>query len=375
MLATALGGWLTDRGKSFTANSTSGPAIVVNPDPQRVSSVPQDIAQAGRQAGEERAAEASGPLDVPQAEALSEQLAAASKEAPQTKRQTSREKAWDRKEIDLAWDLVVRGLERQPGILGDLRARTGTLLAAAGIVVSVVIGFFATDSSSIDPLSGILLLVGFLPAVLAVKECWLVLHSLDYDDYDTDLMAYENLRKAQPASTAFKLWTGDEGRECSPSDPSGSTSAWRRAKERVLQTLFQWKGTLDKRLEQRLNHSAPPGTTDDRLTTEQLHQARPADKRYRWWRVTLNQRSVRRLRDVAVSTDPVAVSTDPLGTPDNLTAELTSFLGLARKSNWMVIDQLTAAFNNAAALFGIQLLLWIAAAAALYHGAGATPHK
>jgi hypothetical protein len=218
--------------------------------------------------------------------------------------------ALDQKEIDLAWDLVMRGLERQPEILGDLRGRTGTLLAAAGVVTSVVIGFFATGSSSIDPLSGILLLVGFLPAVLAVKRCWLVLGSLP-DDSGNDLDAYVALRKDQ-SGRAFR--------------------------------------------------GAP-------LTVEQLYDKQ--NKPPRRWRVTLNQRSLRELRDVANHTAP-------LSTPDNLTAEVTSFLSLARQSNWMVIDERTKAFNNAAKLFGFQLLLWIIAAATLYlhlHGGGATPHN
>ena len=82
-----------------------------------------------------------------------------------------------------------------------------------------------------------------------------------------------------------------------------------------------------------------------------------AQEPYRWWRVTLNQRSVRRLRNLAGY---------PESRPEELTAEATSFLGLARQSNWMVLNQLTAAFNHAAALFGIQLGLWIAAAVAFY---------
>jgi hypothetical protein len=76
--------------------------------------------------------------------------------------------------------------------------------------------------------------------------------------------------------------------------------------------------------------------------------------------VTLNQNSVHRLRAVALSYGERPID------PDDLTAEVTSFLGLTRKSNWMVLDQLTAAFNQPAVLFGVQLLWWIAAAVALY---------
>jgi hypothetical protein len=83
--------------------------------------------------------------------------------------------------------------------------------------------------------------------------------------------------------------------------------------------------------------------------------------------LTLNQDSVHRLRKIAGANS----------TPDDLTKEVTEFLSLSRKSNWLVIDELTTAFNRAAVLFGIQLLLWIAGAAVLYHhlhGAAATPH-
>lgn len=274
VLATALSGRLTGRGKSFAANLTSGPANVANPDP-------------------------------------------------------SREAAWDRKEMELAWDLVVRGLERQPGILGDLRARTGTLLAAAGVVTSVVVGFFATASSSIDPLSGILLLVGFLLAVLAVRKCWLVLRPLP-DDSDSDVDVYVALRK---------------GGSCRAFEPGAKA---------------QDKGSSRQELSGRSSPGQKP-TPIGQLYDE-------AKKPYRSWRVTLNQDSLHKLRDVA----------DPLKPPDDLTAEVTSFLSLARRSNWMVINQRTEAFNTAAVLFGFQLLLWIAAAAAFYlhlHGGGATPHK
>ena len=244
---------------------------------------------------------------------------------------------WEQKEIDLAWDLVVRGLERQPEILGDLRGRTGTLLAAAGVVVSVVIGFFAADSSSIGPVSGILLLVGFLPAVLAVKECWLVLRPLGYDDLDTDLEAYQKLRPPD-SGRAFELRT-KEG--CpSPSLPrasrsmptrkrvwSRSTSAWKR--------VWEWRRALEKRLErsasvtrtaddslgltinqlyrkaqalaveqaqaQAAKQAQDQGLTAEQVQAAQAQAAKQARAQYRWWRVTLNQRSVRRLRDVAKS--------------------------------------------------------------------------
>ena len=291
VLATALSGRLIDRGKSFTANLTSGPANVVNPDP-------------------------------------------------------SREAAWDQRERDLAWELVVRGLERQPGILGDLRARTGTLLAAAGVVTSVVIGFFATASSSINPLSGILLLVGFLPAVLAVKECWLVLSPL-HDHSDPDLDAYVELRK------------GGSGRAFEPQAAGqDKVSSGRKLMPRG-------RGILERRLVRSLSRRETPRNGDAQLTIGQLYEK--AKKPYRWWRVTLNQDSLRELRNVA----------NPLRTSDDLTEEVTSFLSLARRSNWTVIEELTKAFNKAAVLFGCQLVLWIVAAVAFYlrlHGAG-TPHK
>jgi len=228
--------------------------------------------------------------------------------------------ALDQKEIDLAWDLVMRGLERQPEILGDLRGRTGTLLAAAGVVTSVVIGFFATNPSSISRVSEILLLAGFLLALVAVWECSLVLRSL-HDKSDTDLDAYVALRR-DGAGRAFELRAGAQG-------PATVEKLYRK------------------------------------------YQDQKVSKPYREWRVTLNQGSLRQLRDVANDTDP-------LSTPDDLTAEVTSFLSLARKSNWLVISRLTKAFNKAAVLFGIQLLLWIAAAVALYlhlHGGGAAAHK
>ena len=272
-------------------------------------------------------------------------------------------------------------------------------------MVSVVIGFFAADSSSIGPVSGILLLVGFLPAVLAVKECWLVLRPLGYDDLDTDLEAYEKLRPPD-SGRAFELRT-KEG--CpSPSLPrasrsmptrkrvwSRSTSAWKR--------VWEWRRALEKRLErsasvtrtaddslgltinqlyrkaqalaveqaqaQAAKQAQDQGLTAEQVQAAQAQAAEQARAQYRWWRVTLNQRSVRRLRDVAKSAQAES-------TPEDLTAEITSFLSLVRQSNWMVIDQLTEAFGTAAVLFGIQLLLWIAAAVALYlHGAGAAPHK
>ena len=121
------------------------------------------------------------------------------------------------------------------------------------------------------------------------------------------------------------------------------------------------------------------GDTDGPLTVGQLYREATSEsartvtssrqKPYRWWRVTLNQRSVHKLRKVAVCTNPMS-------TPDDMTAEVTSFLSLARQSNWLVIDQLSAAFSNAAVLFGFQLVLWIAAAAVVHlHGVGAPPHK
>ena len=298
----------------------------------------------------------------------------------------------DQKEIDLGWDLVMRGLERQPEILSDLRGRTGTLLAAAGVVVSVVIGFFVTNSSSIGLWSWILLLAGLLPAALAVRECSLVLRSLPYDKYNTDLMAYVAVRGGQPGRRAFGLWTaaGDKNssttgrepgdRERRPSAAARAMRAWRRLWARAR------TGSLDKRLERRV--SKPDlRDADDPLTLGQLwrvprkaldtSEPRAGARRhrssrkepYRWWRVTLNQREVRKLREVACSADRMS-------TPDDITAELTSFLSLTRRSNWLVIDELSAAFSLAAVFFVIQLVLWIVAAAVLHrHGVGATPHK
>ena len=281
--------------------------------------------------------------------------------------------ALDQKEIDLAWDLVLRGLERQPEILADLRGRTGTLLAAAGVVVSVVIGFFATSSSSISRWSWILLLAGLVPAALAVRECSLVLRSLPNDQYNTDLAAYAQLRLEQEgkASGSGTSAGGQESSEGKSGDQQDSPPR---------------KRLLDKRLEHRLGPAGNLGDTGSSLTVGQMYrkyqdqnqkvpdkadkERRPArQKPYRWWRVTLNQRSVRELRDVAVCANPMS-------TPDDMTEEVTSFLSLARQSNWLVIDQLSAAFSKAAGWFGFQLVLWIAAAAVLHlHGAGAPPHK
>jgi hypothetical protein len=300
--------------------------------------------------------------------------------------------AVDQKEIDLAWDLVMRGLERQPEILGDLRGRTGTLLAAAGVVVSVVIGFFVTNSSSIDLWSWILLLAGLVPAALAVRECSLVLRSLPYDKYNTDLMAYVAVRGGQPGRRAFGLWTAARDQKSSttrrePGDRERPSSAAARAM-RAWKRLWAraWTGSLDKRLERRVS-KPDPRDADDPLTLGQLwrvprkaldtSEPRAGARRhrssrkepYRWWRVTLNQREVRKLREVAYSGDPMS-------TPDDITAELTSFLSLTRRSNWLVIDELSAAFSLAAVFFVIQLVLWIVAAAVLHrHGVGATPHK
>ena len=128
------------------------------------------------------------------------------------------------------------------------------------------------------------------------------------------------------------------------------------------------KGILEQRLERSIpRKDGAPLTAVGQLydKAKELYDKKEKGKEkakkweYRWWRVTLNQALLRELRDLADHTATRRA-------PDALTAEVTSFLSIARQSNWMVINQLTAAFNKAAKFFGIQLLLWIVAAAALY---------
>ena len=69
---------------------------------------------------------------------------------------------------------------------------------------------------------------------------------------------------------------------------------------------------------------------------------------YRWRRATLNQHAIQRL-------------TLHIKDADELLAELTLFVGLVRRSNWIVIDELNMAYLNAVWLFGAQLLVWIVA--------------
>ena len=193
-------GRMVDRpGKSFTANSTSGPAIVVNPDRSGFPPCPKILpgwapGRGGARSRGERLASRSAGRGAERAAGRCQRRGVTNEKSnfpggglgPEGNRPCVGPRG--------AWTRAATGDPRRLE-----SSEPGALLAAAGVVVSVVIGFFATDSSSVDPLSGIPLLVGFVPAVLAVKECWLVLHSLDYDDYDTDLTAYENLKKGSAA--------------------------------------------------------------------------------------------------------------------------------------------------------------------------------
>ena len=120
-------------------------------------------------------------------------------------------------------------------------------------MTSVVIGFFAAKSSSVSRVSEILLLAGFLPALVAVWECSLVLRSL-HDESDTDLDAYVALRR-DGAGRAFELRAGAQG----------------------------------------------PATVEK---LRRKYQDQKVSKPYREWRVTLNQGLLRQLRDVANDTDP-----------------------------------------------------------------------
>ena len=183
-----------------------------------------------------------------------------------------------------------------------------------------------------------LLLCGLVPAVLAVSECAVILGSLSYDSEDADLDLYLEARGPR-GSALLELSTACTSREL-PRRRNPATRImlpkWRRFRRGLQDTQSTRAGAL---------------TLIDVLQTGQDGSDAISDgnaRRYRWWRATLNQHAVQRL-------------TLHIENADELLAELTLFVGLVRRSNWIVIDELNMAYLNAVWLFGVQLVVWIVA--------------
>ena len=95
-------------------------------------------------------------------------------------------------EIEVAYDLSLRGLERQPAILADLRTRAAALLAAAGVVATL----FAPKAFEPEISQGarIAYIVGGAATVLCLAMCWPIFHSIP-DDGNDDVERYVQLCK------------------------------------------------------------------------------------------------------------------------------------------------------------------------------------
>ena len=218
---------------------------------------------------------------------------------------------------ELGLDLAMRGLERQSQILGDLRSRTGTVLAAAGVVTSVLAGVFAGAVSAHDakhvPKTWTvciiaLVVVGAALAALGACLCLFILKSL-HDDNDSDLDAWWLLRH------------GVDDRR--PLEPSKITY-WALKREHL-----------------------------------RLHpDTRTRKQRYREWRVTLNSKHLAILSTLVRAGNP---NSDPNRLKPELLAETTSFLDVVRQSNFKRIAERTRAFDRAIVLFGVQTALWLTA--------------
>lgn len=106
-------------------------------------------------------------------------------------------------EVEIAYDLSLRGLERQPAILADLRTRAAVLLAAAGVVATL----FAPKAFEPEISQGarIAYILGGAATVLCLLMCWPIFHSIP-DDGNDDVETYVQLRErgTWPSEKEFK---------------------------------------------------------------------------------------------------------------------------------------------------------------------------
>jgi hypothetical protein len=101
------------------------------------------------------------------------------------------EQGLSEEEVQIAYDLSLRGLERQPAILADLRTRATALVAAAGVVATL----FAPKAfgSNISHGAMIAYIAGGGATVLCFAMCWPIFRSIHDDGYD-DVQKYAELR-------------------------------------------------------------------------------------------------------------------------------------------------------------------------------------
>jgi uncharacterized membrane protein YuzA (DUF378 family) len=94
-------------------------------------------------------------------------------------------------QVRIAYDLSLRGLERQPAILADLRTRAAAIVAAAGVVATL----FAPKAFEPNIAQGVKIayIVGGFAAVLCFFMCWPIFRSICDDGYD-DVEKYVQLR-------------------------------------------------------------------------------------------------------------------------------------------------------------------------------------
>lgn len=106
-------------------------------------------------------------------------------------------KGWDQGlsdvEVEIAYDLSLRGLERQPAILADLRTRATALVAAAGVVATL----FAPKAFGPKIPHGAMTayIAGGIATGLCFALCWPIFRSI-HDDGNDDVQTYAELRNA-----------------------------------------------------------------------------------------------------------------------------------------------------------------------------------
>jgi hypothetical protein len=95
-------------------------------------------------------------------------------------------------EVEIAYDLSLRGLERQPAILADLRTRAAALLAGVGVVATL----FAPKAfdPGISQGAKIAYILGGVATGLCLAMCWPIFRSI-YDDGNDDVERYVQLRE------------------------------------------------------------------------------------------------------------------------------------------------------------------------------------
>lgn len=101
------------------------------------------------------------------------------------------EQGLSEEEVQIAYDLSLRGLERQPAILADLRTRATALVAAAGVVATL----FAPKAFGPNISHGAIIayIAGGVATGLCFAMCWPVFRSIHDDGYD-DVQKYAELR-------------------------------------------------------------------------------------------------------------------------------------------------------------------------------------